>query len=84
MADRVPTTFGKIAGNALTGGRAGRAHFSTAEVEGERYAAAERLGELIERREQLLPRSAEADVAAELAQVAEQMGACEAKIRAIA
>jgi hypothetical protein len=31
-----------------------RAHFSTAETETKRHAAAERLGELIERREQLL------------------------------
>ena len=72
MADRVPTTFGKIAGNALTGGRAGRAHFSTAELESERYAAAERLGVLIERRDELL---------SEVSQVEAEMKTCEATVR---
>jgi hypothetical protein len=58
----------------------GRAHFATAEQESERYAAAERLGELIERREQLLFCSDEAE-AAELASIEEQMSVCEATIR---
>lgn len=68
-------------GGSKTGGRA---HFASAEVESERYAAAQRLGELIERREELLARSGEADAAAELASIEEQMSACETKIRAIA
>jgi hypothetical protein len=57
-----------------------RAHFSTPELESARYAAAERLGELIERREQLLFCSDEAE-AAELASIEEQMSVCEATIR---
>ena len=50
----------------------GRAHFASAELEGERFAAAERLGELIERREQLV---------SELSEIAIEMTTCEEKIR---
>jgi hypothetical protein len=50
----------------------GRAHFASAELEGERFAAAERLGELIERREQLV---------SELSEIAIEMTTCEERIR---
>jgi hypothetical protein len=50
----------------------GRAHSATPEQETERYAAAERLGELIERREELL---------SEVSQVEAAMKACEATVR---
>lgn len=50
----------------------GRAHFASAELESERYAAAERLGVLIERREQLV---------SELSEIAIEMTTCEAKVR---
>jgi hypothetical protein len=72
MADRVPTSFGKFVGNALTGGQAGRAHFSTAEVEAERLGAAQRLAALIERRELLVTRIGEIEF---------EMTACEKTIR---
>lgn len=52
--------------------RAGRAHFSSAELESERHAAAERLGELIGRREELL---------SELSQADAEMQTCEKTIR---
>lgn len=50
----------------------GRAHFASAELEGERFAAAERLGVLIERREQLV---------SELSEIAIEMTTCEATVR---
>jgi hypothetical protein len=50
----------------------GRAYFSPPELEGERYAAAERLGELIEQREALLSR---------VAQIEGAMKVAEAKVR---
>lgn len=50
----------------------GRAHPATPQQESERYRAAARLGELIERREQLL---------GELSEIAVEMTACEEKIK---
>jgi hypothetical protein len=50
----------------------GRAHPATPQQETERYAAAARLGELIERREQLV---------SELSEIAIEMTTCEEKIR---
>lgn len=50
-----------------------RAHFASAEQESERYAAAQRLGELIERREQLLK---------DIARVEGEMQTAEAQIKA--
>jgi hypothetical protein len=49
-----------------------RAHFSTPEVESARYAAAQRLGVLIEQREELVK---------DVARVEVEMAECEAKIR---
>jgi hypothetical protein len=72
MADNIPVSFGTFAAHHLTGGRSSRAHESTLEVEAERYAAAERLGVLIERRERLVT---------ELSEVAIEMSVCEEKVR---
>ena len=58
----------------MAGSRSGgRAHPATAEQESERYAAAERLGVLIERREELV---------SELSEIAIEMTTCEEKIKA--
>jgi hypothetical protein len=61
----------------------GRAYFATAEQEGIRWDAAQRLAELIERRERLLGDADDPEVMSELTAISAEMAACEQQIRAI-